>query len=187
MARITKNTPGLPRETSTGFRLWFRVALSICYWTWRSPRLGNWSFTQNVGRGHQTKQLSLHRIQMYGDRRLRLHARELWHRHQFSNLSLFGIISGYLREGTPMPHSRWHLYFLRRASRVHGLRQSRLVLWRARKHPPLAGRPLFLGRKTRGHFLGRKRDQIPQDTNHLCKWAYPKRFRNHRTRGTWTR
>ena len=27
--------------------------------------------------------------------------------------------------------------------------------------------PLFLGRKTRGHFLGRKRDQIPQNTNYL--------------------
>lgn len=33
----------------------------------------------------------------------------------------------------------------------------------------------------------RKRDQIPQNTNHLCKWTYPKWFRDYRTRGTRTR
>ena len=36
------------------------------------------------------------------------------------------------------------------------------------------------------YFSEGKRDQIPQNTNYLCKWAYPKRFRNHRTRGTGT-
>ena len=39
-----------------------------------------------------------------------------------SSLTLFGIISGYLQEGTPMPHSRGYLCFLCRASRVYSLR-----------------------------------------------------------------
>ena len=40
------------------------------------------------------------------------------------------------------------------------------------------GRWTAISRKENGEavILGRKRDQIPQNTNYLCKWTYPKRF-----------